>query len=209
MKNLVLASASPRRRELLAQLGYRFTVSAVDIDETPLADELPVDYLPRMSKAKAAAAGEAIVRSLREPALILAADTSVIREQNILGKPENWLHFEEMMQFLSGQWHEVMTSIALLDVSTGKLGTDIEEQTIVTRVKFRKLSSAQIRAYWATNEPSDKAGGYGIQGRAAVFVERIEGSYSNVVGLPLAETEQMLCKHGLDLCEIWSESGSS
>lgn len=204
MIQLVLASASPRRKELLEQLGYQFALNPVDIDETPFTDELPAQYLPRMSKSKALYASKEL--DCDKQTLILASDTSVIAQGRILGKPRDKAHFIEMMESMSGQWHEVMTSIAVLTVSPNDEKVEPIEQTVVTRVKFNSLSKEQIEAYWLTGEPCDKAGGYGIQGKGAIFVERIEGSYSNVVGLPLQETANLLSAQGIDICKIWLES---
>lgn len=200
-RKLVLASASPRRKELLEQLGYDFSLLPVDIDETPLEGELPEAYLPRMSKSKAIEAG----RQYSDlNAVILASDTSVIAAGRILGKPKGKEDFVACMQLLSGNWHQVMTSIALLDLNASSSEDHgLMEKTVVTRVKFKPLSMREIEAYWHTGEPQDKAGGYGIQGKAAVFVEMIEGSYSNVVGLPLQETAELLTDNGFDICDIW------
>lgn len=227
MKTLVLASASPRRKELLEQLGYSFTVKPVDIDETPYEGELPEHYLPRMSTSKAIRASELLLKeggrvdgaksygdkSKHKDSVILASDTSVIAESKILGKPQNRNHFASMMRMLSGDWHTVMTSIAVLPLAQAESYSGVSagqciEETVATRVKFKPLSDEEINAYWETCEPQDKAGGYGIQGKGAIFVEAIEGSYSNVVGLPLQQVANLLNTQGIDICKIWLNTSS-
>lgn len=188
----------------MTQLGFSFSVHTVDIDETPYANELASDYLPRMSKTKAETAAEELKKLYpADDLIVLAADTSVISGQNILGKPDNEQKFKQMMSSLSGLWHEVLTSVAVVECRSGSAAHKIEEQTVVTRVKFKFLSETEISTYWQTGEPCDKAGGYGIQGKGAAFVEMIEGSYTNVVGLPLCETANMLSDFGLSVCDIW------
>jgi septum formation protein len=185
---LILASASPRRRELLAQLGFDCQVRPADIDEESQPGETPPALIQRLARAKAEA-----VRAMLDAeaqALILAADTLVLCDQNILGKPANAAAGARMLARLAGRWHQVLTAVTLL-------GRRARTQMVSTRVLFRTITPAEAAAYWATGEPGDKAGGYGIQGRGAVFVERIEGSYSNVVGLPLFETGQLLTAEGL------------
>ena len=180
--SILLASASPRRRELLAQLGVSFELVSGDIDETPRQNEAPADYVQRLAKAKAQAG---LARSDgRKP--VLGADTIVVADGQILGKPADFSIFSHTMQQLSGRCHQVMTAIALLDQQ------HCLQQLVCTEVCFRQLSQNDIQYYWHTGEPQDKAGGYGIQGLAAKFVQRINGSYTAVVGLPLCETEQLL-----------------
>lgn len=185
MSRLILASASPRRAELLAQINVQFTVDAADIDEQPRLGETPQDYVLRMAIEKA------LVVSSRHPGkTVLASDTSVVFGNEILGKPENEQHAKNMLRSLSGQTHQVMTSVCLLGQ------TQIESLNI-TEVTFRHLSDADIDDYWASGEPQGKAGSYAIQGFAATFIEKIVGSYSSVMGLPLFELGQMLAKEGL------------
>lgn len=187
---LILASASPRRQELLQQIGVSFVVQPADIDETPLPGETPLDYVARLARSKAAhVAGE-------QSGVVLAADTTVVGQQQILGKPESREHGEHMLRKLSGSWHEVSTGIALVVSGSEPV---LMHDVVTTRVRFRDLSDDEIHAYLDTGEGVDKAGGYGIQGKGAVLVERIEGSYSNVVGLPLAETAMMLRKSGISI----------
>jgi septum formation protein len=182
---IVLASASPRRKELLQQIGVPFVVLVADIDETPLQGETPSDYVARLAVAKA----RHVAQKTDLP--VLAADTTVVLDGHILGKPESAEHWRQMLESMSGQQQEVMTAVALV---TGDM---VEFRVVTTRVSFRSLSAAMIDAYIATGEGLDKAGGYGIQGMGAVLVSAIEGSYSNVVGLPLSEVSQLLEHAGL------------
>jgi septum formation protein len=177
---LILASGSPRRRELLEGLGVRFTVRPVDLDESPLPGEAPRDYVLRLAVEKAAAAsGE----------LVLAADTTVVVDGEILGKPRDDEDARRMLRLLSGREHSVLTGIAL-----GK-AAEVDE----TLVRFAPLSEAEIDWYVATGEPRDKAGAYAIQGLGSLFVESVEGSYSNVVGLPIPRMYRLFARLGYDL----------
>ena len=182
---LVLASASPRRRELLGVLGVEFSVAPADIDEAVLPGEMPEAYVRRMALTKAqagyAAAGDAAV---------LGSDTAVVIGDRILGKPVDRDDAVAMLTGLSGRTHRVMSAVALLD------GAGCSEALSITDVTFRELTAAEAARYWATGEPADKAGAYGIQGRGAVFVSEIRGSYSGVVGLPLYETALLLEERG-------------
>ncbi len=180
---IYLASASPRRRELLAQLGIAFESIVTDIDESLRSDETADAYVSRMARDKATAA---LVRLPANRAPVLGADTTVVVDRDILGKPEHQPAAAAMLRRLSGRAHQVLTGVAISD---GERETVIVSRTIVT---FRSLSDAEIDGYWATGEPCDKAGGYAIQGLGAVFIERIEGSYSGVMGLPLFETAHLL-----------------
>jgi septum formation protein len=190
MCELILASASPRRKELLAQIGVAFKQCSVDIDEDVLAGELPADYVQRLACEKSQ---EGFLRDKQRSA-VLGADTTVVIDGEILGKPSSEDEAVAMLQQLSGRTHQVMTGIAL----TNNGFTD--SQVVVTHVTFKTLNAELCHRYWQTKEPCDKAGGYGIQGFGAIFVEKIEGSYSNVVGLPLAETSELLDKIGI---KVW------
>ncbi|QFU74940.1 septum formation inhibitor Maf [Halioglobus maricola] len=187
--DLVLASASPRRRELLEQLGANYWLEPADIDESVRPDEKPEDYVQRMAREKAI---EVAGRHSGEECAILAADTSVVIDDDVLGKPVDHFDGLAMLARLSGRWHSVFTAICL-QLPGGQMHADLVE----TRVRFAQLSREQCEAYLATDEPWDKAGGYGIQGLAGAFVSAIEGSYSNVVGLPLHETWQLLAAAGV------------
>ncbi|MGB8714538.1 MAG: Maf family protein [Onishia taeanensis] len=184
---LCLASASPRRLELLASIDVDCEVRPVDIDETPLPGELPRDYVCRLAREKALAG--AVLSELP----VLGSDTAVVLDGEILGKPRDRAHALEMLAMLSGNTHEVLTGVAV----SGPQG--LLDCCVTTRVTLRAISPAAAAAYWATGEPQDKAGGYGIQGRAAVFVSHIEGSHSAVVGLPLYETAELLARQGVAL----------
>ena len=176
---LFLASTSPRRRELLAQAGIEFSVLDVAIDESQRPNELPTAYVERLAKEKAEA-GFVTVES-DENAVVLAADTIVVLEDGILGKPQNKAQAHEMLRSLSGRSHVVMTAFAI------KTHKQVRVQRVNTTVFFRPLTSKEIEWYWQTGEQLDKAGGYGIQSKGGIFVSSISGSYSAVVGLPLAE----------------------
>ncbi len=187
---LHLASASPRRSELLRQLRLSFDITPADIDETPHDGEAPEAYVARVAREKAHAAWE----TLGAPdAPVLAADTAVVLDGRILGKPADEADAMRMLTALSGRRHEVLTAISVRD--------DAREEVAVSRteVAFRPLRPAEIAGYWRTGEPAGKAGGYAIQGLGALFVEEIRGSYSGVVGLPLFETAQLLARFGYRL----------
>jgi len=178
---LVLASASPRRRELLEAAGFAFDVAAADVDETPHAGETARAYVARLAEAKAS-----VVLAARPEALVLGADTTVVVDGGILGKPGDADEAAAMLARLQGRAHEVLTGVALL-------GRHWQRVAVAsTAVWFAPMSPAEIAAYVATGEPMDKAGAYGIQGWAARYVTRIDGSYSNVVGLPVALVQAML-----------------
>ena len=177
---LILASASPRRKELLGLYGIPFTVRAADIDETMDPDKPPFDEVARLSREKALAVS-------REPEdVVVAADTIVVCGSTVLGKPRNEAQAIEMLGLLSGRTHQVMTGCTVLRNET------CETFTEVTDIHFRPLSPGEIRRYVSTGEPMDKAGAYGIQGGAALFCQRMEGDYYNVMGLPVCALGQVL-----------------
>lgn len=180
---LVLASASPRRRWLLEKLGRPFDVDAPDIPEVPEADEVPAAFAVRMAQEKAAA-----VARRRADAWILAADTVVTLDATALGKPRDAAEAVRMLTGLAGRRHVVHTGVALLAPG----GACAERAVVATPVVFRTLSRAEIDAYVATGEPFDRAGAYAIQGEGAHLVDRVEGSYTNVIGLPLPEVAEWL-----------------
>ena len=181
---IYLASGSPRRRELLTQIGVSFRVLDVLVDETIVPGEPPEQYVLRLADAKATAGWSA--RPAGHSAPVLAADTTVVLDGKILVKPTGAIDGERMLLALSGRTHDVLTAIAL--------ATDRGVQSRLSRseVTFRTLSPVEAREYWETGEPRDKAGGYAIQGRAAIFVADLRGSFSGVMGLPLFETAQLL-----------------
>ncbi|MBI1356557.1 MAG: septum formation inhibitor Maf [Acidobacteria bacterium] len=183
--DLVLASASPRRREILQTAGIAFQVRPADVDESVEASETPEQYVERLAETKARAvwrAGE----------VTLGADTTVVVDGRILAKPEDAEEATAMLEMLSGRTHEVLTGYCLYDGSTARTGV---ERTLV---RFLPLSAAEIAAYVASGEPFDKAGGYGVQGLASKFIDRIEGCYFNVVGLPAARIYGLLAEVGRD-----------
>jgi septum formation protein len=179
MRTLVLASASPRRRELLTQAGYEFTVHPAHIPEDPHPNEDPIAYVTRLARQKAEAVFNVLL-SNHPNLIVLGADTTVTLDDNILGKPENPEDAARMLRLLSGRTHRVITGVSV--VAAARTETAAE----VTAVQFLTLSEAEIADYIATGEPNDKAGAYAIQGRAARWIPRIEGCYFNVVGLPIA-----------------------
>ena len=185
---IYLASASPRRRELLQQIGVRFTVMSAAVDETVQPGEAALDYVCRLAQSKADAVFSRIQIEGQPQRPVLGADTSVVLGDDILGKPADEATAVAMLMELSGQTHQVITAVALVD--------ELNSQLVYssTEVRFRSIVESEARAYWNTGEPADKAGGYGIQGFGAVFVENLQGSYSGVVGLPLYETANLL-KH--------------
>ncbi|KFZ31186.1 septum formation inhibitor Maf [Pseudidiomarina salinarum] len=182
MTALVLASGSPRRYELLQLLDRPFTVVRPNIPEQRSARETPMGYVQRLAAQKA----EAGARLAGDDAMVLGADTIVVCDHQVLEKPADENHFVTMMELLSGRSHQAITAIALHYQQRTRV------TTALATVTFKSLTAEEIRAYWASGEPADKAGGYGIQGRAAKFVTKVEGSYLAVVGLPLYETEQLI-----------------
>ncbi|HKQ73334.1 MAG TPA: Maf family protein [Blastocatellia bacterium] len=186
---LILASSSPRRAELLRAAGINFTVRAADIDESIRPNELPRDYVVRLSREKARAVAH-------ENELTLGADTTVVINGEIAGKPTDADDAGRMLRALSGRWHEVLTGVTLAraDQTLSAIAS--------TRVKFAQLSDAEINWYVSTGEPMDKAGAYAIQGYASLFVERIEGSYSNVVGLPMQLAYKLARQMGVEFLRI-------
>lgn len=190
---LYLASASPRRRELLDQIGVPHEVRPVDLDESRRAAESPRDYVLRLARAKAEAAWERFARAENRP--VLAADTAVVLGEAILGKPRDRLDALRILEQLSGRTHSVLTAVALRD------GRGLAEHLNESRVTFRHLLSGEAERYWEAGEAADKAGAYAVQGTAAVFIERIEGSFSGVMGLPLFETAELLRAAGIHVWE--------
>ncbi|HEX7966514.1 MAG TPA: Maf family protein [Gammaproteobacteria bacterium] len=185
-----LASASPRRRQLLEQLGLRFEMAAADVDETPHAGEPARDYVLRLARLKA----ETAAKRMGYPTLpVLAADTAVVLDGAILGKPRDRDDALSMLARLSARSHQVLSAIALWQ--PGMLTAVVNE----SQVRFRAVSPQEALAYWDTGEPRDKAGAYGIQGLGGLFVEHLEGSYSGVMGLPLFETAALLREAGVSV----------
>ena len=187
---LILASASPRRRELLAQVGITpDQIIPAEIDETPHKDELPLPYVQRLAAEKAAA-----IAAQFPDAVVLAADTIVAVGRRILGKPVDAADAARMWKLMSGRRHQVCTAVALAAPNT-----KVRTRLVETTVQFKRLTAQEVSAYIATGEWEGKAGAYAIQGRAEIFIKAIHGSYSNVVGLPLLETRQLLDGAGVKL----------
>jgi septum formation protein len=183
---ITLASSSPRRAELLRAAGFQLRIEPSDIDEAREPDEAAAVYVMRLARSKAAASKES-------SGLVVGADTVVVINGEILGKPRDEADAESMLSRLSGQWHDVLTGVAV--INGARAASDLE----MTRVKFAQLSPDEVRWYIDTGEAFDKAGAYAIQGRGALFIERIEGSYSNVVGLPLRLVYRLAREVGVDL----------
>lgn len=197
MTTLYLASASPRRRELLAQIGVSFTTHVVPIDETAQPGEAPAAYVERLAWAKAQAALDTLND---RGAVVLGSDTAVVLDGRILGKPVDREDALATLAALSGREHQVLTAVALVSEAR------VEVRVVTSTVRFKPLDRTQIEAYWATGEPLDKAGSYGIQGLAAVFVSQMQGSYSAVVGLPLCETAELLAQFAIP---CWQTTASA
>lgn len=187
---LILASASPRRRELLAQTGLSFSVSAANINEDLLPNEAAAAYVQRLAEEKAQAIWNAnqAADSVDDPLIVLGADTCVVCDGRILGKPTDTADARRMLELLSGRTHAVLTGLAV--ISSGKIVRHVE----ITQVMFNQLNEREIAQYIASGEPLDKAGAYAIQGFAARWIPRIEGCYFNVVGLPIARTISVLAE---------------
>jgi septum formation protein len=187
---LILASASPRRRELLEQAGLEFTVAAADINEDRLPEEAAAAYVQRLAEEKAQAIWNAheAVDGAEDPLVVLGADTCVVSDGNVLGKPLDLADARRMLELLSGRTHAVMTGLA--SISRLRTARDVE----ITQVTFNALTEAEITRYLASGDALDKAGAYGIQGYAARWIPRIEGCYFNVVGLPIARTVALIAE---------------
>lgn len=194
MEPIILASASARRQELLSQIGVRFTVRSQDIDESIRSGELAYDYVIRMAQEKADSALSALpVSKDSSHTLVLAADTSVVCDARVLGKPMDEADAVAMLRRLSGREHRVLSAVTL--------ATQDKQRTVLSesRVRFREVSVAEAQQYYKSGEPQGKAGAYAIQGYAAVFVEQLIGSYSGVMGLPLFETAQLLAEFAVPM----------
>ena len=185
---IILASASPRRKELLDQIKVIYRVHPVDLDETPLPNEAPLDYVQRLAAEKSAAC----LAQLNTETPVLAADTAVVLGCVIMGKPKDQADALAMLTQLSGKTHQVYSAISLR-------GREHSQAVSITDVTFRRLTEREILDYWNTGEPLDKAGSYAIQGMGGMFVKSIKGSFSGVVGLPMFETAELLSKQGIEL----------
>lgn len=190
---IYLASQSPRRRELLEQIGVKFRVLVPDVNEAALSREAPADYVERITRIKAEVAWMRVVERRMKRHPVLAADTAVILGRRILGKPQSDAEAASMLQALSGRTHQVITAVAMTYEGKMKLA---RSETAVT---FRRLAPGEITHYVASGEPHDKAGAYAIQGFAAAFISHIDGSYSGVMGLPLFEVSRLLKSFGVQV----------
>ncbi len=184
--NLILASSSPRRSKLLRQIGLTHSVQAAGIDETPFEDEKPADYVLRIASAKSLA----IQQISDKNSVVLAADTSVVIGDTIMGKPDNLQHAIAMLNRLSASTHQVYSAVSVR-------GQQTQQVLSVSNVTFRAISLPEIIQYWQTGEPADKAGAYAVQGIASLFIQSIQGSFSGIMGLPLFETAQLLANEGI------------
>jgi len=194
LPDLYLASVSPRRRELLAQIGLRVDVVSQSVKEHLLDNESPENYVQRLALEKAQAGLR--VPDIHRQCPVLGADTAVVMDDCILGKPASEAAALAMLKQLSGRTHRVLSAVAV--VGKDNLGQDrVETCLSQSRVRFRRIDEQECLAYWHTGEPADKAGAYGIQGLGAVFIEHLEGSYSGVMGLPLFETSELLYQFGI------------
>ena len=203
MTALYLASQSPRRRELLTQIGVQHQVLSVSVEECRDKDESPLDYVRRLACEKSAAGWQALETRELAPAPVLGADTIVVCNGQVMEKPADEAHAIAMLRQLSGSVHQVFTAVA---ITCGEVQKAVVSKTDVT---FTEISDVEASRYWQTGEPQDKAGGYGIQGAGALFVERIEGSYSGVVGLPLFETRQLLNEFDVSVWQFEPELDES
>ncbi len=185
---IYLASASPRRSALLDQIGVPHRVQPVDVDETARDDEAADQYVRRLAVLKAETLWQKLAAAQRQP--VLGADTAVVLDDEILGKPRDEQDCLRMLKLLSARTHQVFTAVAL------RASDGCQSRVNVSEVTFRKLADEEIQRYWRSGEPADKAGAYAVQGRAALFIERIAGSYSGIMGLPLFETGELLAAVG-------------
>ena len=184
--SIILASASPRRRELMSHIVSEFEVAAADVDETPKKDESASNLVERLAQMKAQCIMQSLPDKVRAQNLVIGSDTVVAHPQEILGKPLDYNDFKRMMGLLSNTTHQVYTGVCVL------LGSALLSQVVVSDVTMATISEDDIERYWATREPTDKAGGYAIQGIGGQFVKSIKGSFSAVVGLPLFETKTLI-----------------
>lgn len=187
ISRIILASASPRRRELLSQIGVEFDVLTVEADEIPRYGETPEGYVQRVAAEKSRLGQQ----FCQQPLPVLGADTEVVLDGEIFGKPVDFEHASDMLRRLSGREHQVFSAVSL------RFGDRHIQALSISKVTFRKITEADIQAYWESGEPQGKAGAYAIQGLGAVFVENLEGSFSGVMGLPLFETARLLGDLGM------------
>lgn len=193
MGRIILASASPRRKMLLEQIGLEFEVVSSNVDETVANKKVPAEVVKELAFRKAKAVSNFMSGDGTSDKFIIGADTIVVKDGAVLGKPENEAEARQMLSMLKDSWHEVLTGLSIIRVTNGQAVTDYER----TRVKMKDLTDSEIQAYINSGEPKDKAGAYGIQGKGALLVEKIEGCYFNVVGLPIFRLVEMLKSFGI------------
>lgn len=194
MKKIILASGSPRRKKILEQIGLKFSVEKSNYEEKRIADSTPSQIVEFLSLEKAN-----LLAVKYGDAIIIGADTLVVLNGEILGKPKSGEEAREMLRKLRNKTHTVVTGFTVLDTKSGRAVT----KHVETKVKFKDLSEMEISAYVETGEPMDKAGGYGIQDKGGLFIEEIDGDYFNVVGLPLFAVSETLREFGIDITEAW------
>ena len=192
MKKVILASKSPRRKSILEQVGLKFSIVASDFDETKIKFKTPQEMVKKLSFEKAK-----IVAAKHPKAVIIGADTTVIFKKEIIGKPKSKQDAIRILKLLSGNTHKIVTGFTVMEGKKSITGH------VVSKAKFKKLSEQEIKAYVATNEPMDKAGGYGIQDKGGLFIEKIEGDYFNVVGLPIFAVSKALKEFGVEITKNW------
>lgn len=192
MKKIILASKSPRRRNVLEQIGLKFTVQVSDFDEASITFKTPVEMVEKLSLEKAK-----IIAKRNPDAVIIGADTTIVCKGEIIGKPKSIKDAVRILKLLSGNIHTVITGFTIIS------GNKSITKHVTSKVKFKKLSEAEIKAYVATGEPMDKAGGYGIQDKAGVLIESVNGDYFNVVGLPIAVVSEVLKDFGVEIIKNW------
>jgi septum formation protein len=192
MKKIILASKSPRRKQILEQIGLGFEVAVSDFDETQIKFKTPQEMVKKLSLEKAK-----IIAQKNPDAIVIGADTDVVLDNEILGKPKSKQDAVRILKLLSGKVHKVVTGFTVIS------GKKSITKHVTSKVKFKKLSEAEIKAYVATGEPMDKAGGYGIQERGGLFIESIMGDYFNVVGLPIFAVSKALKEFGIDIAKNW------
>ena len=194
MRKIILASKSPRRRSILNQVGLKFKIDVSQIDERKIYHKSPTQLVKAISKAKAN-----VVSKRHKNAIIIGADTIVVFNKEIIGKPSSRQNAKDILKKLSGEKHTVITGFTILDTSTKKEIT----KAVKSLVKFKKMSQEEINEYVKTGEPMDKAGGYGIQDKGAVFIEYVVGDYFNVVGLPIFHLAKVLKEFDVDISSVW------
>ncbi|WP_455210741.1 Maf family protein [Kaarinaea lacus] len=197
-----LASSSPRRRELLTQLGVNFAVLHPNVDESIMVGETAEQFVIRLALEKARAGWELVQQQAKSPRPVIGADTCIVLGDELIGKPNDKPHYDQVMNKLSGTIHHVYSAVAI--TGNAASGPAVEEKHRLSRssVEFRKISAHEREIYWKSGEPADKAGGYALQGLAAAFVKNINGSYSGIVGLPLFETAEMLLQFGVNVVRV-------